>query len=121
MKKLNKLLKENTLIQRVFLVSFSILYFTTVTFAQNYDPDFFPIGVWSVRGDFRPIDDFLFNSETAACFHHTSFENLHNQGFNSVYLSYDPIIYTLDTILDIAELNDMKIIANMNNLNYLIS
>ncbi len=117
----NKLFKEIALIKRVILVYLIMLYFTRVSFGQNYDPDFFPIGVWSVRGDFRPVDEFLFNIETAASFHHTSFKNLHNQGFNAAYLSYDPIVNTLDTILDIAKQNDIRVIANMSNLHYLIS
>jgi hypothetical protein len=91
------------------------------TYAQNYNPDFFPIGVWSVKGNFRSVDDFLYNIETAASYHHTSFSNLKAQGFNSAFLSYEPIGYTLDTILDIAEINDMKVIPAMNNLHYLIS
>jgi hypothetical protein len=98
----------------------TIFSFNKVLFAQNYDSTFFPIGVWSVRGDFRGIDDFLFNVETAASFHHTSFQNLKEQGFNSIFMSYDPISYTLDTILDIAEMYDMKVIPPFINLHQLI-
>ncbi len=120
MKKNNLFLKTPTISLKYFILSVVLMYSAISTFAQNYDSNFFPIGVFSVRGDFRPVDDFLFDVNTAAAYHHTSFENLHNQGFNSVYLSYDPIVNTLDTILDIAEANDMKIIANMNNLSALI-
>jgi hypothetical protein len=102
----------------LILGTFSVL---SSLFSQNYEPDFFPIGVWSVRGDFRPVEEFLFNVETAAEFHHTSFQNLKSQGFNSVFLSYDPIGYTLDTILDIAEANDMRVISNMQHLHQVIS
>jgi len=105
---------------KLLLICIIMLKFTVYTFAQKYDSSFFPIGVWSIRGDFRAVDDFLFNVETAAKFHHTSFKNLHDQGFNAAYLSYDPIINTLDTILDIAEMYDMKVVANMRHLFYLI-
>jgi hypothetical protein len=98
-----------------------ILSITTPLFAQNYDSTFFPIGVWSVRGDFRGIDDFLYNVETAASFHHTSFQNLKAQGFNAAVLSYEPIINTLDTILDIAEMYDLKVVPPFTNLHHLIN
>jgi hypothetical protein len=120
MKKINPFSKITKITFKCFILSVALIHSVTSSFAQNYESNFFPIGAYSVRGDFRPVDDFLFNIETAASYHHTSFENLHNQGFNSVYLSYDPIVNTLDTILDIAEVNDMKIIANMNNLFTLI-
>ncbi len=89
--------------------------------SQNYDSTFFPIGVWSVRGDFRPVDDFLFNVETATAYHEISFENLNAQGFNAAYLSYDPIVNTLEPILSIAETNNIKVIPSLNNLRALIS
>ncbi len=103
------------------LVLLNIIFsFQNNLYSQNYDSTFFPIGVWSIRGDFRGIDDFLYNVETAASFHHTSFKNLKEQGFNSVFMSYEPIIYTLDTIMDIAEMYDMKVIPPFTNLQHLI-
>jgi len=98
----------------LFFYSFSVL-------SQNYDSNFFPIGVWSIRGDFRPVNDFLYDVNTAADYHHTSFQNLKSQGFNSVLLSYEPIGYTIDTILDIAEINDIRVIPAMNNLSSIIN
>ena len=98
-----------------------VLSYSGIINAQNYDHNFFPIGVWSVRGDFRPVDDFLFEVDKAAAFHHKSFKDLKEQGFNSAFLSYDPIGPTLDTILDIAKLYDLKIIAPMQNLHQVIS
>ncbi len=103
------------------ILFFLSLLFSSAVFTQNYNPDFFPIGVWSVKGDFRSVDDFLFNVNTAASYHHASFSNLKSEGFNAMYLSYDPIGYTLDTILDIAELYNMKVIPPMQNLSWLIS
>lgn len=102
------------------IVLLTTIGFSKTLYPQNYDSTFFPIGVWSVRGDFRNVDDFLFNPETAAEFHHTSFQNLKEQGFNSIFLSYDPISYTLDTILDIAVMYDMKVIPPFINLQQLI-
>jgi len=110
---------KKTLITLAFLgITFS---FCNTLYSQNYDSTFFPIGVWSVRGDFRGIDDFLYNVETAASFHHTSFKNLKEQGFNSIFMSYEPIINTLDTIMDIAEMYDMKVIPPFTNLQHLIA
>ncbi len=120
------------MINRFFLLNF--LRFSSANFllgiflflkpvnsiGQAYDPHFFPIGVWSVKGDFRSVDDFLFNVNTAAAYHYTAFQNLHNGGFNAVFLSYDPIGYTLDTILDIAEQYDVKVIASMQHLHEVV-
>ncbi len=97
------------------------LFVAQINTAQNYDPNFFPIGVWSVKGDFRSVDDFLFNLHTAGQYHQTSFHNLKSQGFNSVFLSYDPIGPTLDTILKIAESYDMKVISSMQHLYEVVS
>jgi hypothetical protein len=102
-----------------FIIVINILFLNCLN-AQNYDKKFFPIGVFSVRGNFRPVDDFLFNVDKAASLHHTSFKNLKKQGFNSAFLSYDPIGPTLDTILDIAELNQIKVIPPMINLHSFI-
>ncbi len=104
----------------IILLWLSIFGNVKISRAQDYDPQFFPIGVWSVKGDFRTVDDFLFDVNTAGTYHHTSFQNLHNGGFNAVFLSYDPIGYTLDTILDIAELYDVKVIASMQHLHEVI-
>jgi hypothetical protein len=104
---------QNYLILLLFFYSFSVL-------SQNYDSNFFPLGVWSIRGDFRPVNDFLYDVNTAANYHHTSFQNLKAQGFNAAFLSYEPIGYTIDTILDIAEINDIRVIPAMNNLNNII-
>jgi len=102
-----------------FIILINLLLINCLN-AQNHDKDFFPIGVWSVRGDFRPVDDFLFNVDKAATFHHTSFKNLKEQGFNAAFLSYDPIGPTIDTILDIAEINQIKVIPPMINLHSFI-
>jgi len=107
-------MKKITIAWLIFIPFFSV-------FSQNYNPDFFPIGVWSVKGDFRPVDDFLFNPETAGAYHQASFQDLKERGFNSVLLSYDPIGYTLDTILKIAETYDMKIISPMQHLHQVIN
>jgi len=88
--------------------------------SQNYAPNFFPIGVWSIRGDYRGIDEFLYEVETAATFHHQTFSDLNNQGFNAAFLSYEPIINTMDTILSIAQLNELKLIIPLHTQNYLI-
>jgi hypothetical protein len=98
-----------------------VIFYSILGFSQNYDPDFFPVGVWSVKGNFRSVDDFLYDVNTAAGYHHTSFQNLKAQGFNAAYLSYEPITYTLDTILDIAEINDIRVIPAMNNLHNIIA
>jgi len=98
----------------------AMLIISSSIFSQNYDSGFFPLGVWSVKGDFRGVDEFLFDVDAAAALHHTSFANLKAEGFNAVFLSYDPITITLDTILDIAEMNDMKVIQSTQNLHALI-
>ncbi len=100
------------------LLSFLIM---TNSYSQNYDNKFFPIGIWSIKGDFRSVDDHLYDKYKAAKSHREHFSDLHSRGFNSIYMSLDPIVYTLDTILDIAQEYDMKVISNLSNLNYLIS
>ncbi len=106
-----------------FFLTFLSLFISSITSltAQHYDPDFFPIGVWSVRGDFRTVEDHLYDVNKAAASHHEHFSDLHARGFNAAFMSLDPIVYTLDTILDIAFENDIKIIANMSNTHYLLS
>ena len=110
-------MKKLIAISTLIVVSMQLNIF----YGQNYDPDFFPIGVWSVKGDFRSVDDFLYNPVTAAQYHETSFTNLKNEGFNSVFLAYDPIGYTLDSILNIAERHNMKVISSMQHLYEVIS
>lgn len=102
---------------RTSIILFLLLSsFFTQVFAQNYDPNFFPIGVWSVKGDFRSVDNYLVNPNTAAPMHETLFSDLENRGFNAAFMSLDPIGYTIDTLLDIAHKHNIKIISSMQHL-----
>ena len=113
---------------KITVVSF--FFFTAITFAQaqNYDPSFFPIGVWSVKGDFRSVEDYLYeevNGELtmpagAPALHEELFSDLNANGFNAAFMALDPIGPTLHSILNTAETHNIKIIASMQSLSALI-
>ncbi|GEM_PF-4266792 len=91
---------------------------------QNYDPSFFPIGVWSVKGDFRPVNEYLFVDSSgvlvmpsqAPSYHSQLFKGLSENGFNAAFMSLDPIGPTLHSIMDTAQAYGIKIIASAQNL-----
>jgi len=99
-----------------FLIA--VLLFTQVpTQAQNYDPSFFPIGVWSVKGDHRSVDDYLYediNGEltmpaAAPALHRKLFSDLSANGFNAAFMSLD-LCRLFYAILerDLSNLQDFK-------------
>ena len=112
------------------LVLVALLFIVSLVFAQaqNYDPSFFPIGVWSVKGDFRSVEDYLYQEENgqfvmpaaAPALHQELFTDLAANGFNAAFMSLDPIGPTLHSILDTAYGHNIKIIASMQHLGELI-
>ncbi len=113
------------------IIPFCFFSFVALAFAQaqNYDPSFFPIGVWSVKGDQRSVDDYLFeevNGEltmpaAAPALHKELFSDLQANGFNAAFMALDPIGPTIHSILDTAETYNIKIISSMQHLSALIS
>jgi len=110
------------------MIYFSILCFTTTAFSQNYNPDFFPIGVWSIKGDFRPVENYLYVDvngvltmpSEAPALHEELFSNLESQGFNAAFMSLDPIGPTLQSILNKADNHNIKIISSMQHLSSIV-
>ncbi len=113
--------------------AFGILFLFLIIFsselkAQNYDPNFFPIGVWSVKGNHRLVEDYLYIEvdgefampPAAPALHEELFSDLENRGFNAAYMSLDPIGPTLHSILDVADSHGVKVIAGIPHLTYIL-
>ncbi len=123
---MNKI-KQKTII--AFLTMILNISFAFNISAQSYDSTYFPIGVWSIKGDFRPVEDYLYVEENgkfvmpekAPAYHEQLFSELESYGFNAAFMSLDPIGPTIHSIVEKALQHNIKIVSSMQNLSYIIS